>query len=137
MAIGEKLYETRSWGTSYRGFVAIQAAKTKKGDQLRETPVFAAALGDRELPHGAVVAVGLLSVVRPAGAVRAQLEQYKRGKELAFGDYSDGRFAWLFSEMFRLTTPFPLRAYQGLFEAPPQLRAAIHADWPQLGLDAA
>ncbi len=57
---GAKKYETRSWGTPYRGIIAIHAGKNKPfecGAELRDRTQ--GILGNRmeELPKGAVIAV--------------------------------------------------------------------------------
>lgn len=52
MAIGAKRIETRSWDTSYRGWLAIQAAKhfTAEEDTLCWQPPFREALQEGGIP---------------------------------------------------------------------------------------
>lgn len=42
-------------------------------------------------------------------------------KELAFGDYSTGRFAWLLADVKPLPTPIPFKGAQGLFNVPDEV----------------
>lgn len=140
IAIGAKRVETRSWATSYRGPLAIHAAK--RWDEA----VRAAAIANHHiavamsavgltawdvLPRGAVVATCELVDCQPtasgvtldgwiAGGVLWELTPYER----AFGDYTPGRYAWLLADVKPLPTPIPMRGAQGLFDLPGELAAA-------------
>lgn len=121
MAVGAKQIETRSWSTSYRGLIAIHAAK-KWDSELKayaDKPRFRFALeeGDcdpAELPRGCFVAVGklhrCLSTTRDAIAIPAQVSD-----EWSFGDYSPDRFMWIFDGVWRLSTPIFDSGHQGLW----------------------
>lgn len=146
MAIGAKQIETRSWCTDYRGWLAIHASKGGLTQaQLRETCFdndFYTALMEfppfREqveanvrtkrwiaevFPHGCIVAVVKLVNCYPTTLVEGPTEFLSAIRapyqtEKPFGDYHPGRFAWLTSDRFQLTTPIPFRAAQGLINVP-------------------
>lgn len=135
VAIGAKRIETRSWNTSYRGPLAIHAAKGlgpiggKKGYQkLCATEPFYSVLQDygkayakvpRELkelvenplmPMGYVIAVAKLAHILPVDNVCIS------DQERAFGDYSPGRFAWFLDNVLKLRRPIPMKGALGLWE---------------------
>jgi len=126
MALGAKAVETRSWRIEYRGPLAIHAAKKlpKHLDALCSQEHFRDALSaerylDRRLapsqrfPLGQVVAVGLLEAVLPVEQV--QLDE----RERAFGNYAIGRYAWVFTDLYRLRAPIPARGTLSLWEWDP------------------
>lgn len=130
--------ETRSWYTSYRGPLAIHAAKNfpREARELCLEEPFLTALtctglqGTNELPCGAVVAtcqlVGCLQITgrttikgRIVAAQLDSLHPLRRevtGNELAFGDYTPGRYAWMLEDVKQLPEPIPARGMQGLWE---------------------
>lgn len=133
VAIGAKHIETRSWATSYRGPLAIRAAKGASSigwPQInhicRHTEPFKSVLQlDRHpaeaLPIGAIVAVcelkgcirieeGLLSYQNPGVGWWIITEQ-----ERAFGDYTPGRYAWLLADIRALPDPIPAKGKLGLW----------------------
>lgn len=129
VAIGEKRYETRSWATSYRGRLYVHASKGFPGDCaiLCDQHVFASALGDagygswRSLPCGVLLAsVDLVGCCR-VESVRDRLTAQER----AFGDYSDGRFAWVFENVQRLPEPIPAKGSLGLWTISPETAVGI------------
>jgi hypothetical protein len=123
MATDDKHHETRSWGTSYRGRLAIHAAKMTRAqrDMCMEGPyqLLLAVNGyasPKELPSGAIIALGDLVdcflITREVAVLQAALDP----TDVALGDWTPGRFAW----EFRLRTslqydPIPARGYQGLW----------------------
>ncbi len=135
MAIGEKVFETRSWSTRYRGLVAIHAAKSTLCDDMRTERYYAAALANEgPLPHGEVVAVGRLHDVQRTEITGGFLKHHHCDSEIAFGDYSSGRFAWAFPDVWRLKEPIKFSSHQGLFNAPTALRLLIAHQLPELDL---
>lgn len=129
IALGAKRIETRSWATSYRGPLAIQAAKTNEGFEycgvFRSKTEFVfhepfrsvlrphfATLGD--LPRGAIVAVVELVDCKPSEELVSDLTAQER----AFGDYSLNRFGWVLDNILALPAPVPQRGAQGLFNVP-------------------
>jgi hypothetical protein len=136
VAIGAKRIETRSWRTDYRGPLAIHAAKgfplAARG--LRHDGPFYQALWDAgikpdmPLPIGAIVATcELVSVVTtqlvktPGGmgwsAPDGRIYDFTlTDEERAFGDYSNGRYAWLLADVRPLAEPILVKGALGLWE---------------------
>lgn len=141
VAIGAKRIETRSWSTPYRGPIAIHAARNARAGAtvMHEEPFRSvlAAAGVRvlaDLPRGAVIATAYLADVLPTsprrGGVNEQelleaqlalrLAHFDKGarsleQELAFGDFSPGRFAWMLEDVVALPEPVPARGALGLW----------------------
>lgn len=122
VAHGTKRMETRSWRTDYRGPLAMHAAKAlpKNLNELCQQPAFREALHRDhwreqawQFPTGHILAVVLLDEVLPAEQVRPS------AREQTFGDFSRGRYAWLFSAVYRLVTPVPARGVLGLWDWQP------------------
>lgn len=135
MEIGAKQNETRSWSTSYRGTLAIHAAKKWSLDlaamALREyfkeiyLPIMEKGGSGsyyerlaRHLSFGAIIAV-----VDLYGCEEITSTNAPQGSERAFGDYTPGRFMWMTRNVRRLPEPIPFRGAQGLFEVPSALLA--------------
>lgn len=94
VAIGAKTIETRAWNTLYRGPIAIHASKKspKTACEFADDPrVVATGLRMHRLPFGAIIAVAYLVETKAVEAIRANLS----AEERAFGNYEDGRTAWL------------------------------------------
>lgn len=139
-AIEAKRFETRSWGTPWRGPLAIHAAKRFERDEqdftweLLRHPRFGRALAmagytkPSDLPLGKIVGVGELVQchalrnwpVLPAN----QLAGLDADEELV-GDFSPGRYAWELAKVRSLPTPLPLRGQQGLWTLPASVVEAI------------
>lgn len=139
LACGAKKYETRSWTTSYRGAIAIHAAKKPFDTRPffdRELHIFAESLNlpdiysfDR-IPYGCTIATAELvgcyriydtvdndvHIVKcPDTSYDFNKVEFIRGKEIVFGDWSEGRFAWEFSNMKILDSPIPAKGKQGFW----------------------
>lgn len=121
MAHGFKKIETRSWSTSYRGWLAIHAAKTKawrdeyKGSYAEKMLSSVGYKTFDDLPFGAIVCIVNLTDCEstnvlnlPSGLLSSQ--------EKLFGDYSANRFGWQTKDCFRLTEPIPFRGQQGMWK---------------------
>lgn len=132
MAIGAKHYETRSWSTSYRGPLAIAAAKswprecvemTRDDEPFRST-LFPPTggyitLGDLKRECGHIIAVvELVDCIRVDGGLpRTPFELPPPAEhERDFGNYSAGRFAWITRNVQRLPTPIPAKGALGVWE---------------------
>lgn len=135
VAIGAKTYETRSWSTSYRGQLAIAAAKGFPRDcqelvVLSEPfkSVLAAAgldLGKLHEVRGHIVAVvELVDIVRVDGSVPRSMPAPMK-HEMPFGDYSPGRFAWIMSNLRRLERPVPAKGALGIWQTPADVELAV------------
>ena len=140
IAIGAKRIETRSWATSYRGPLAIHAAKgfpawARAACQREPVRSVLRAAGIRttaELPRGMVVAITTLADVarigpwRKAAWERLLLPDELSVQERAFGDYTPGRFAWRLGDGVH-SLAVPARGAQRLWSwsPPAPARAAI------------
>lgn len=154
VAIGAKRIETRSWSTGYRGWLAIHAAKGlgKVGGRLglqgvcAEEPfrsVLTANSHDQVhhglwhpvtnslLPLGMIVAVVNLHRV---GRIRERFDGFitvdgldlpLSDQEVAFGDYTPGRYGWSLTNVHRLATPIPCKGALGLWDVPAEIEAQI------------
>lgn len=122
IAIGAKQHETRSWGTSHRGFMAIHAAKRwtaeERGACMLFKHNFAVTVADCleywptvPLPLGAMLCVVRLVNVRQIGAWASELSVSER----AFGNYAPGRYAWKLEVVKVFDAPIPAKGAQGLF----------------------
>jgi hypothetical protein len=142
-----KQYETRSWGVSYRGPVAIQAARRPTrtclyeiGDAevlrqiilaLRDCGVAPTDMSLRQcaeyftkkerLPIGAVIGVGDLIACHP---ITPEFAAGISARERALGDFTPGRFAWEFKDMSEV---YPVKAAgkQGLWTLDVQMLERI------------
>lgn len=138
IALGEKRFETRSWVTSYRGPLAIHAAKKVDREACEREPIKSTLAKHGytadNLPIGAVLAVVNLTeccrVERlgdwgadkqpvklhyPKGKVLIWAGALKNNKEFFFGDYSDGRYTWELTDVRRLPEPITAKGQQGLW----------------------
>lgn len=144
VALGQKTVETRSWSTDYRGPLAIHAAKGlgpvggQRGlvEAVQCAPFYRALGAGRvadivaALPLGAIVAVVELADVRPAWQVRVELlRRYNATTtelaELAFGDYSDGRFAWIFGSVRLVDPAIPCSGARRAWTVPPEVARTL------------
>lgn len=136
MAHGLKRNETRSWSTRHRGLVAIHAAKgfPRECQELhflsRDRAAFRAAyckmiggmypedvwLNRLKESCGKVIAVGLLVNCRVA---RSSHEKPFDENEVAFGDYTPGRYVWEFKHIQMLPFPISARGALSLWEWDP------------------
>lgn len=140
VANGSKLIETRSWATSYRGPLAIHAASRRNIEELSYYGAcwnWCGALGVvmgcaklyDTLPFGAIVAVVELVDCRPTDSFT--VGQLDRGRhcstnvycwtERQMGDFTPGRFGWVFTKPRKLPKPIPFKGRQRLFYIPGNL----------------
>lgn len=128
-----KRWETRSWRTSYRGPIALHAAKTTEclddaGLKLVEAGIKASMFDPdppgfpqevKDWPLGCIVAVGDLKDCVPTETANPS------PMERALGDYSPERFAWIFGDDLRPVKPLPFRGMQGLKDLPAEVEARL------------
>lgn len=120
-----KKNETRSWSTNYRGYLAIHAAKRRFNPAEYLRP-YALKMDCSQLVYGAVVCiVKLVGCETTEFCVKAGISE----NEQFWGDYTEGRFAWITSslDMIEIPEPIPTRGRQGLFawEAPSWIAGKI------------
>ncbi len=142
IATGAKTIETRHWSTSYRGQLAIHAARRKFKYELIEIGCWGywcAALGITMgsrylgdiLPFGAIVAVcTLVDCKSTESFTQGELDTHHyppfvtaptsiyTWTERMMGDFSLGRFGWVLRDIKPLPEPIPYRGQQGLFQIP-------------------
>ena len=117
--IGNKKIETRSWRTSYRGRIAIHAAKSflKWAREFAETERALGRIPDSlfpRLPFGMII--GFATIV---GMRRTEdLEQEITALERLYGDYSSGRWGWILTDILPLPQPIPCKGALSLWEVP-------------------
>lgn len=133
IAAGLKTVETRSWPTRWRGALVIQAGRSRTFQErklcaleLREHLERAELPKFDELPRGCVVAVcRIVDCLETSEA--AQLPALEA--ELALGDYSTGRHAWMLGQVLPMPHErMPLPGQLGLWQAPVDIeREALEA----------
>lgn len=141
MGLDKKRIETRSWHTTYRGPLAIHAAKNSPpyAETLANLDkAFNQALTGKEewnpgifstLPFGAVICIGNLVdclaihedglyEMIPDGEMHNIRWKYPLPKdnERAFGDYTPGRFAWMLKDVKRLDQPIAAKGSQKIWK---------------------
>lgn len=137
VVIGAKGFETRSWQTKHRGDLLIHASasKSKEGRELHQIALdllpnsskkqYPANFND--LPFGAIIGQTELLYIQRTEFLRDRLKErlnilsehlmHPGSQELAFGDYSDGRFAWRLDESVEFI-PVPAKGSLGLWDFP-------------------
>jgi hypothetical protein len=124
VALGAKKLETRSWSTSYRGVLAIHAAKRfslDRQDLCEDEPFrtvlrtkyssIAGLIATPAMPLGCIVAICRLTDVVQITVTNAELLSVS---EIAFGDYTPGRYAWSLDNVHRIK-PVPARGHQRIW----------------------
>lgn len=137
VAIGAKRIETRDWQTSYRGPIAIHAAKR---DLTQEDHVwmntahearmplieFGYMPAGRLLPLGGIVAVAKLTRIArvhyqttigaDSGIVTDTGQRFRvPAAEFVLGDLSPGRYGWKLDDVMMLDTPIAASGAQTLW----------------------
>lgn len=118
VACGAKKIETRSWKTSYRGPLAIHAAKgfPKSAQNLfYEFPIYPAldAVKHGDLPRGSIIAIAKLVAcleITPAFVEGLTFT------EKCFGDYGPGRYAWILQDATSFPEPIPAKGALSLWD---------------------
>ena len=130
VAIGAKRIETRSWRTSYRGPLAIHAAKgyPRSAQMTAISSPFIGELNGAnylpDIPLASVVATCRLSHIVPIQNIGCTILLGRLGewnhlltdREIKFGDYSDGRYAWILEDVQMFEDPMPARGALSLWD---------------------
>lgn len=150
VVLGKKRIVTRGWKTMYRGPLLIHAAKRKVHWEILDTlnywywtealkeigGMFGANLDyENYLPFGAIVGkVDLVACKRVEDLTIERKRVYGKSPleddftEELLGDFSPGRFGWVFENPVRFKEPIPYRGAQGLFKVPEEVvREAVPA----------
>lgn len=144
IVIGAKRIETRHWETSHRGPLLIHAAKKwtrELKDMCFDEPFSSAIAKNRPNRGGAFFLGDILDELLPRGCILGVCDLVKcwptedlhvvthagqpalTPMEREFGDYSDGRFGWLLSNIRRFPVPIPFKGHQQIFNVPENLAA--------------
>ena len=125
MAIGAKRIETRSWSTPYRGEIVIHAAKNfpRWAREFAAEPTVSKLFEPGyEFPLSRGLCIVRLLGCFPTSEVGLRQLSFVAGgkpsaKELEFGDFGYGRYAWL-TEYVRPLLPItdPIRGSLGLWD---------------------
>lgn len=127
IALGQKKYETRSWRPPESVIgerIAIHAANRPSERE------FQAWLPEgTEYPLGAVVATATVRAYYLTHLLAPQLPI----SELAWGDYSPGRWAWQLIDVIRMPHPIPARGFHKVWTwiNEPARRTALLGDLPK------
>lgn len=124
LVLGLKKFETRSWGTEYRGPLFIHASAfrpprssvTHLADDLAELERRGYAY--KTLARGQLVGTVELVDVRRTEYFEPLVEKIGLD-EMLRGNWAPGRFAWSVVEPRCWTIPIPCRGRQKLFSLPP------------------
>lgn len=127
IAEGHKKIETRSWSTNIRGAVAIHSAKkpikeVKKLMNQEAIKIISSLLYPfllERLPVGYILAVGNLVDCK---LIDDEFIKKLSTDELLLGDYTPGRYAWMFENVKTFRSPINTRGGQGFWNwlEPPQ-----------------
>ncbi len=141
VAIGAKRIETRSWSTSYRGPLAIHAAKgfpkwarEFTAESLCYEAVRAGISRFPGYPLGCVLATCRLvncvptEVLDPGDTVFSVSLQKISDQEIQFGDFSPGRWGWVLEDVKQLLEPIPAKGTLGLWEWEGLMKGAIECE---------
>lgn len=114
---GHKRIETRSWKTNFRGSLLIHAGKSFSFLDLElchQDKYFQRCIPDpTKLITGALLGVVEVLDMKPVEEVRSLLTK----RELTFGDYRDGRYAWILGHVHKFNKPiYGVSGAQGLWD---------------------
>lgn len=119
MVSQHKRYETRHWAISFRGNIAVHAAKKWDSENkhyiqrlIRQFPNELADYAITPLPLGCIIGAFRLIDIHTTESIRDNLSPL----ELALGDYSNGRYAWEMELIKIPEKPIPAKGMQGIFE---------------------
>jgi hypothetical protein len=132
VASGHKRVETRSWGTTYAGPIAIHAAKgfPREARQICLQEPFCSVLKaigydiatipaeewkTFRLPLGEIIALVHLTRVERITPENVPHEEPER----SFGNYTPGRFLWRFEHVIALPHPLPAKGARMLWQWEP------------------
>lgn len=126
IVLGEKRFETRSWQTKYRGPLAIHAGKSVDKEACKD-PWIKGVLKEcgitsyKDLPTGVVLATVELVDCYKVEATLGYASVLSKGKtvdglEVAFGDYTEGRYAWELGNLQVLPLPIVAKGQLSLWE---------------------
>lgn len=127
LVLGWKQFETRSWYTSYRGPLAIHAAKHYSQETARfaSTAYCADCLRRSGTEWGRLSFGGIVGVCDLTDCLKITADFEVSLRERAVGNYEPGRFAWKTRNPLPFDSMIPMRGYQQLFGIPSDTAAEI------------
>jgi hypothetical protein len=117
-----KRIETKSWNTGYRGELFIYAAANKHtGKKFLKDENYSKYIQKWEnLVFGAIIGKVTLTASGTTERVLVYIQKHfteeEQERELAFGDFTPGRFGLLFSDASTLKVPVVTQGKTGLWE---------------------
>lgn len=128
IALKEKKIETRSWETQHRGEIAIHAGKKIDKNVCNQEPyksiLASHGYSSNNLPTGCIIAV--CNLADCCKIFYDKVDEISRlmdsdctkiqGNELAFGDYTAGRYGWKLHDVKMLAKPIPAKGSLSLWE---------------------
>ena len=143
VVMGLKKIETRSWNTNYRGPLLIHASQGKKKEAMslfnewKKSFLYNSefrGIAFNDLPFGAIIgkvnvaetfATNNIYVIQNGICNHDTFIELDNGsdyalsaQELAFGDYSNGRYGWLLSDPVKFDVPHPAKGSLNLWHHP-------------------
>lgn len=141
VAIGAKTIETRSWWSSYRGPIAIHAAKGFPATARYTCGLdpFAAVLdaagypSHTRLPLGAIIATATLHqcqqfTAQHGASIRSGIGTRYPEHELEFGDFTPGRYGFWLRDVVKLDEPITARGMLNLWPVPDAIATQLQAE---------
>lgn len=127
MALGHKTIETRSWGTAYRGPLAIHASSRAPDESVVDQVCRRAGIPLDSMPRPDSWPLGrIVCVVELLGCERSTSEHDYPALQQALGDLSPGRVAWRTGGLRRLREPLPrCQGKMGLWTVPEEVLREI------------
>jgi hypothetical protein len=117
--IGAKQIETRSWNTGHRGELLIHASMGKAAALICKQPPFSKHIPNFDvLPFGAIIGKVILTdiiKIEELNFSNSRINQLTL-EERAFGDYTEGRYAWMLSEATEFKKIIPVRGTLRLWD---------------------
>ena len=123
IAIGKKWVENRTWGTAYRGLLAIHAGISR--DYLGPNDL------DRypNMAFGAIVGIALLSECLTYGIIMDWARHNERFAEILAHKHTEGPYCWLLEYALPLAVPIRCKGMQRLWPVPPTINAKLETTW--------
>ncbi len=121
IVIGVKTIETRSWRTQHRGNILIHASLGKTGSIFASEPPFKKYIPDfTKLSFGAIIGQATITGVERIESLGISDELMNRltMEEKAFGDYTEGRYAWLLEDFMQFEKPIPAKGMLSIWDYP-------------------
>lgn len=127
LAAGHKHNETRSWRTNYRGEILIHAAQKDPLFGITRMPEegwlnalkafgFSEAFNRfQKFPTGAIIGKAKLTDCKLIDEAYYQFTKDLCPEEFLYGDFTPGRYAWVFEEPELFKNPLPVSGRQGLW----------------------